>query len=191
MNENANNYLNRPNLVEGLRLRFRPVIPDDAIYIHQLRTNSEYSMYLSPVNGTVEDQRNWIEKYIVREAKGYEIYYVIERKYDNIACGVVRIYDIRDERFTWGSWILDHNKPAKAALETAFIVYEVGFQQLGKTVATFDVRRDNTHTISFHRRFGAIETGGDEENIYFIYTCERFFEDRNKYLSILKKDSVN
>ena len=82
-----------PSEMTGSRLRLRPVMPEDAAFIHGLRTDPAYNTHLSPVTGTVDDQRAWIEAYKVREAAGEEIYYVIERR-DGVPCGVVRLYDI-------------------------------------------------------------------------------------------------
>lgn len=170
--------------ISGSRLRLRLVTPDDAAYIHGLRVNPAYNTFLSPVTGSVADQRRWLEAYKAREQAGLEYYYAVERL-DGVLCGAVRLYDIGDDSFTWGSWILDHNKPAKAALESALLSFGVGFEILGLRKARFDVRRQNTHAIAFYRRFGATETGTDDENIYFEYPRDRFMRNRDRYISII------
>jgi RimJ/RimL family protein N-acetyltransferase len=170
--------------IPGCRLCLRLVTPEDAAYIHGLRVNPAYNTFLSPVTGSVADQRRWIEDYRARERAGLEYYYIIERL-DGVLCGVVRLYDIRDDQFTWGSWILDHNKPAKAALESVLLSFGVGFEVLGLEKACFDVRRENSHAIAFYRRFGATETGTDDENIYFEYPRDRFAQNRDHYSSII------
>lgn len=172
----------------GFRLRLRLVWPDDASYIYALRTNPAHNAHLSPVAGSVEDQRRWIEAYKEREQQGTEAYYIIERLSDGVPCGTVRLYDIlMDDQFTWGSWILDHNKPSKAALESAVLVYDVGFFSLRCSKAVFDVRKENEKTLNFHRRFGAIQNGEDDLNIYFTYPRERFLADRDQYMAILRE----
>ena len=112
--------------IEGPNLRLRLIEQSDAAYVHGLRTDARYNTHLSEVTGTAEDQRQWIERYKSREAKLEELYYVIERK-DGVRCGVVRLYDIQADCFTWGSWILDENKPRKAALESAVLSFGLGF----------------------------------------------------------------
>ena len=174
-----------PLVVEGPHLRLRPVRGDDAAYIHALRVNPVYNTHLSAVTGTVDDQRAWIERYQAREAAGEEIYYTIERRDTGQVCGTVRLYDIADGRFTWGSWILDEAKPPKAALESAVLIYDVGFEVLGCDLAVFDVRCDNARTLAYHRRFGAQETGADELNVYFTYPRARFQADRGSYMTVL------
>jgi RimJ/RimL family protein N-acetyltransferase len=98
----------------------------------------------------------------------------------------VRLYDIEGDRFTWGSWILDANKPPKAALESAVLIYDIGFRAFGKARAVFDVRRDNARTLAFHRRFGATETGTDDQNVYFTYPRDRFLADRPSHLAVVR-----
>lgn len=163
--------------VKGPNLRLRLILPQDALYVHELRINPAYNTHLSAVNGTVDDQRRWIEAYKEREAAGQEFYFIIARN-NGVPCGTVRIYDIRTDSFTWGSWILDHNKPPKAALESALLVYQFAFDVLGKVQAVFDVRRDNARTLMFHRRFGANETHGDDTDLFFTYPRSQFEVDR-------------
>jgi RimJ/RimL family protein N-acetyltransferase len=172
-------------IVEGIFLRLRPVQPDDAPYVHRLRTDQRYNAHLSPVTGTVADQRRWIEGYKAREAEGSEIYFVIERL-DGGACGLVRLYDIRADRFTWGSWILDENKTPKAALESAILSFGVGFERLSIPRAILDVRQGNDRAIRFYRRFGMSETGADEQDIFFEYLRGRYLADRARFMSVVR-----
>lgn len=174
-----------PKRVTGTNLDLRLVSPEDAGYIYSLRTDPTYNAHLSKVAGTAEDQRLWIETYQRREAEGREAYYVIERRRDGKRCGVVRLYNITSDRFTWGSWILDANKPPKAALECAILVYDVGFSHLGRAFADIDVRKTNAKSLSVYRRFGAIETSEDEINIFFVYSRDRFIRDRPRHMQVL------
>jgi RimJ/RimL family protein N-acetyltransferase len=171
--------------VEGLNLSLRLIQPEDADYVHALRTNPAYNRHLSEVRGTAEDQRRWIEAYKVREAQLRELYYVTERK-DGIRCGVVRLYDIGADSFTWGSWILDHNKTRKAALESAVLSFGVGFDGLGLALAHVDVRIRNEKAQAFYVRLGMTEVRRDVRDIYFDYPRERFAADRSGYIEVLQ-----
>lgn len=175
--------------LEGVRLRLRLVQPGDAAYIHGLRVDPTLNRHLSEVQGTIEDQRAWIEAYKAREAEGLEYYYLIERRDDSRPCGVVRIYDIEENRFTWGSWILDAAKPPKAALESAVLVYMLGFDHLATCKAVFDVRRENERVIAFHHRFGATKTRQDAESFYFELCREDFIRNREKFLKIIQGEA--
>jgi RimJ/RimL family protein N-acetyltransferase len=172
--------------VSGWRLRLRLIEPEDAAYVHGLRTDPRYNTHLSPVSGGIEDQRAWIEGYKARETEGRELYFVIERL-DGIRCGLVRLYEITPDSFTWGSWILDENKPPRAALESAVLIYRLAFEQLDIPKAVFDVRRENQHTLTFHRRFGATETGADDLDVFFEYPREQYRRDVGRYDEILSE----
>jgi RimJ/RimL family protein N-acetyltransferase len=152
--------------VEGPSLTLRLIQPEDAAYVHSLRNNPAYNTKS-------------------REAHGQEFYYVIERK-NGTRCGLVRLYDIEAESFTWGSWILDEKKPRKAALESAVLIYTIGFDGLACDRAVFDVRNDNIHTLAFHRRFGAHEVASDELNVYFNYEQSQFAVGQTHYLNLLR-----
>jgi len=175
--------------VKGPSLVLRLIEPDDAAYVHGLRTNPAYNGHLSQVTGTVDDQREWIENYKAREAKGQELYYVIERK-DGTRCGLIRLYDIEADSFTWGSWILDENKTCKAALESAVLSFGVGFRMLVKSKALIDVRIENKKAITFYRRFGMAQTHDDSQNIYFDYLRDRFEADYEAHMRNLQKEPL-
>lgn len=181
--------LQRVSEVHGWRLSLRLIEPDDAAYVHRLRTDPRYNTHLSAVTGGVAEQRTWIEAYKEREAGGQEAYYVIALA-DGTPCGLVRLYDIAGDRFTWGSWILDENKPPKAALESAVLSFGVAFEQMNLQTADIDVRRENEHAAAFYRRFGMTETGSDAQNLYFTYGKGQYERDRPRYAAILGRPGI-
>ena len=172
--------------VEGPNLILRLIKPDDAAYVHGLRTNPFYNSHLSKITGTVQDQRTWIEGYQAREAAGQEFYYVIERK-DGTRCGLVRLYDFDVESFTWGSGILDESKPLKAALESAVLSFGIGFDALGVQLANVDVRVANKHAAAFYRRLKMVETHRTNQDIFFSYAREQFKIERTHHLKQLSE----
>lgn len=175
--------------VEGPNLVLRLIRPDDAEYVHALRTDPAYNRYLSEVSGSPHDQRTWIEAYKAREASLSELYYVIERK-DGTRCGLVRLYEILVDNFTWGSWILDHNKTRKAALESAVLSFGVGFERLGKREALVDVRIANAKAHAFYVRLGMTEIRRDNHDIYLVYPRERFEADRSMLLDVIEPEQL-
>lgn len=170
---------------EGLNLALRLIRPDDAEYVHMLRTDPTYNTHLSEVSGGVEDQRNWIVQYKARENEVRELYYVIERM-DGTRCGLVRLYDISSESFTWGSWILDHNKPKKAALESAQLSFAIGFDILDLAHANVDVRIGNEKAIDIYVGLGMHEIRRDSENIYYRFDRTRFHASQEARMAILE-----
>lgn len=169
--------------IEGPNLVLRLIRPEDAAYVQALRTDPRYNAHLSPVQGTVEDQRRWIEGYMAREAGLGELYYVIERR-DGTRCVLVRLYDIMGDSFTWGSWILDENKPPKAALESMVLWFGAGFHGLNLHTGLVDVRIDNAKATTLYLRLGMTELHRDDRDIYLSYPRRRFESDRAGYMAI-------
>jgi len=165
-------------------VRLRLVQPSDAEFIFDLRTDQKYNKHLSQVSGTPDDQRAWIERYKAREEKGEEFYFIIERL-DGVRCGTVRVYDLQDDSFCWGSWILNKDKTRFSALESAILVYDFGFDQPGKAFSHFDVRSDNVSVIRFHERFSVSETHRDDINIYFKLNRDLYQKDRQKFIKFI------
>ena len=167
-------------------MAMRLVEPSDAEFIHGLRIDPAFNRHLSAVTGGVGDQRAWIENYKQRESEGREFYYVFERLDDGQACGVVRLYDLQPGNFTWGSWIMAANKPAKGALESALLSFEMGFEQLDRPLALVDVRRDNDHALAFYQRLGMRELRRDEQDIYLAYSREQFRDARDSLWRVVE-----
>jgi RimJ/RimL family protein N-acetyltransferase len=157
-------------VLTGYRVILREAGPEDAAYLHGLRTDPTLAAHLSPPPPSVAAQRHWLEGYAARAAAGIERYFVIHRRDDGRPCGAVRLYriDRAASTFTWGSWILDDAKPPMAALDSAVRVYRHAFDDLGLTRAVFDVRADNARTLAFHDRFGAQRTGTDGRDVFFM-----------------------
>lgn len=159
----------------------RLVEENDAKFILKLRLDGRYNQFLSDVNPDLQAQINWIREYKSDEKRKKQFYFIIERL-DGTPCGTVRIYDFHQDSFCWGSWILNEDKTRSAAIESAFLVYEFGFDELGFVKSHFDVRKGNERVISFHRKMGAQQTGEDELNYYFEITKEAVNVVRDRFL---------
>ena len=127
-------------------------------------------------------QKEWIKKYKTDEAEGTQYYFIIERL-DGTPCGTVRIYDLKEDSFCWGSWILNENKTRYAALESAFLVYQFAFENLNFKKSHFDVRKGNDRVISFHEKMGAIKTGETELDLLFEIEKEAVSRTKSRLIS--------
>ena len=152
--------------LESKSIRLRFVEETDAQFILKLRLDEQYNQFLSAVSPDLQSQKDWIRKYKNDEKAKSQFYFIIERL-DGTPCGTVRVYDLKEDSFCWGSWILNEDKTRYAALESAFLVYKFGFEVLGFKKSHFDVMKGNERVISFHKKMGAVETGEDEQNYYF------------------------
>tara|TARA_Y100000815_G_C13302693_1_gene485204 strand:+ start:936 stop:1457 length:522 start_codon:yes stop_codon:yes gene_type:complete len=166
-------------IVESKTVRIRYVEESDAEFILKLRLDERYNQFLSSVNPDVKTQRDWIRRYKVDEADNKQFYFIIER-HDGVPCGTVRVYDLQDDSFCWGSWILNEDKTRYSAIESAFLVYEFGFDVLGFTQSHFDVRKGNEKVISFHEKMGALKTHESDVDYFFKISKEAVLSAKEK-----------
>ena len=180
--------VNQDNLgsyvIKGNNLSFSAVTQRDAEYIFYLRSNPDYNKHLSPPPSTVEMQEKWIAEYLFRNKLGEEYYFLIRRLDNDQRCGLVRIYNIQNQGFTWGSWILDQNKPAKAAIDSALLVYKFAFEILKLDFCEFDVRKSNIGTLHFHDSFGATRIKEDSSDIYFRFSSAMWDKSKNLLITV-------
>lgn len=167
--------------VRGKSIFFREVAMDDSEFITTLRHDPLKSKHLSRSLDDVEQQREFIASYLQSKT---DFYFIICDWHWN-KLGTVRIYDIRDDSFCWGSWILMSNAPRSSAIESALLIYDFAFFALHYERSHFDVRKANKRVVDFHLRFGANITHEDDCNYYFAYDKDKYMLARHRYLRYL------
>lgn len=165
--------------LESKTIRLRLVNELDAEFILKLRMDNRYNQFLSSVSADVQAQKDWINRYKNDEADGSQFYFIIE-KLDGTPCGTIRVYDLKEDSFCWGSWILNEDKTRYAAIESAFLIYKFGFENLGFNKSNFEVMKGNDRVISFHQKMGAVQVGEDNDNVYFEITKEAVLDAQAK-----------
>jgi RimJ/RimL family protein N-acetyltransferase len=166
--------------LESKTIRLRLIEVSDAEFVLSLRLDARYNQFLSTVSSDINGQQQWIKQYKVDEVEGLQYYFIIERN-DGVPCGTIRVYDLKEDSFCWGSWILNEDKTRYAALESAFLIYKFGFETLGFRKSHFDVMKGNDRVVSFHKKMGAIQVGEDKCNYYFEIDIDSV-ESKNKAL---------
>jgi len=167
-------------LVVGKNINLRTVEVDDAEFIYLMRQNISKTKYLSKIEGTISTQKEWIKSYKLKENKKEEFYFIIESK-NNEKLGLVRVYDLKQNSFCWGSWLIKENAPKTTAIESALQIYEFGFNELGFEKSHFDVRKGNDRVIAFHKRFGAKVVDENKLDYFFDYTKKDYEKIKEKY----------
>lgn len=172
--------LSKPKKVIGNNLVFKNVQKEDAAFILEIRTDSKKAAHLSKTSNDLKQQEVWLEKY---GNDSGQVYFIIFNK-EGERVGTVRLYDIKDDSFCWGSWILKNGTPSSYAIESALLVYHFGMS-LGFEKAHFEVRKGNESVWKFHERFGAQKV--EETADAFIYkisldAIEKSLEKYKKYL---------
>lgn len=159
------NYNNLICLGDNIILRIAE--EKDAEFILQLRNKKEVKKYISDTNISLEQQKEWLRNYKTREENGQEFYFIVEDK-NKIPCGTVRIYEIEEDRCTWGSFILDKSRPDGTSLEVIllsinFIKFNLGIENI-----YLDVRKENLKAIHIYEKFGFKRIKEDNLNYYYI-----------------------
>lgn len=163
---------------------FRLVEPEDAAFIHSLRTNPILSRYVNPVEGGIVEQEKWIINYKKREALGAEFYIISIDPLTGSKQGVNRIYDLKDNSFELGSWLyLPDNDISKSIMGDIFSK-ELGFAIFGFDYCTFNVRKSNRSVVRYHKSFLPEDIGEDNLNLYFRLSSVSFNLQKNKFLNI-------
>lgn len=167
-------------IITGKHIRLKTVTPDKAGFILSLRQHNQKSQHLTPTSGGIKEQKEWIQRYQQREKQQKEYYFVIQnlQKED---LGLVRVYDLRQDSFCWGSWLIKDNAPKLTAIRSALAIYAFGFETLGYTKSHFDVRHENKRVLAFHLRMGAQITHQDSKNLYLEYTQKQHQITLQKY----------
>lgn len=155
------------------------------MFVVGLRTDEKYNKYLSTVGSDVDAQRQWIRNYKADEQGGRQYYFIIERL-DGVPCGTVRLYDFKAHSFSWGSWILNDKKTKYAAVESAFLVYELGFQHLKYSTSHFEVMKGNDKVTSFHQKMGAVQVAEDQGVLYFEIQKEAVEVAKDRFSRFLR-----
>lgn len=165
-------------------VRLRLVEEGDAGFVLSLRADDNFNKFLSAKFPDVNEQKEWLRKYKEDEAEGKEFFFVIERV-DGTPCGTVRVFDLKHDSFSWGSWILNQDKTIYAAIESAFLVYRFGFENLGYSKSHFAVMKGNERVISFHEKMGAKKTGEDALDVFYTIEKESVYSYEKRLSRIL------
>ena len=164
--------------VIGKSIYFREINLDDAEFVMQLRLDSVKNKFISPTDHDITQQQQYINNYY-SDTKSY--YFIICNKQTDCPIGTIRIYDIQNDSFCWGSWILSEQAPVAAAIESALLIYDFAFFSLHYKKSHFDVRKQNSSVLAFHKRFGAVVTHENELDYFFQYDLPTYLQTRKKY----------
>ena len=170
-------------------IHFRLVEISDAKFIHSLRVNDLYNRYISHVDDNVDKQIEWLKEYKKREAIGKEYYFIIQRNLDNKPIGTVRLYDFLEgeNSFCWGSWILNEDKTHYSALESALIIYDFAFLELGFHRCHMDIRKQNSKAVQFHKKFGVKIIAESDIDYFGHFFVEDYLKIRDDLKVIINK----
>ena len=144
-----------------VRYRLRPVTLEDASFIVALRTDPLLNRFVHEVSPRVEDQIAWLERYFLRPD---DYYFIVEDGALGKPHGTIGVYDVAENASgaEWGRWIL--KRGSMAALESAWLICEMGFSTLQLKSLWSRTLTDNHQVLSFHDSFGASRVDSPERH---------------------------
>ena len=156
---------------------------NDAEFILGLRTNPYKNKYLNYTEPNLENQIIWLNEYKTREERGEELYYII---YENhIPVGTIRIYNIKDNECTTGSWLFSSNTHQLTPIISELLIYEIVYNILKKSMVLFDVRKENKKVVTYHKLKRITLINEDEENFYYSMSRAEWEESKMKIFNLM------
>jgi RimJ/RimL family protein N-acetyltransferase len=165
--EIKNSLKSNPLMGDIIKLELAQI--EDASFILSLRLDSEKNKYLSETSNDLSKQEQFIANSL---SSADEFYFIIKDKNTNEGLGTIRLYDMRNDSFCWGSWIIVNHRPSGTALESICLLLDFGFSKLAFQQTHFDARNQNTRAINFYLRIGARIVNSNELDTFFLYTKE-------------------
>jgi RimJ/RimL family protein N-acetyltransferase len=172
--------------ISGKYINLRTAEPSDAEFILSLRLDEKLSRYLKPTDPSVVKQKIWIAEKI-KQPNDYHM--IIELK-DGKRLGVVALYDINNDVFEWGRWLIVPNSPIYVLIESCFLVYDFAFNTLGLNSTKSKVRKSNKSVLKFHLNYGADIQKEDDKYVHITYHKNDFNNPNTflkKYLKTIAK----
>lgn len=162
----------------------RLVNESDAEFIYALRSDKELTKFISQVDGSLEDQIQWIKQYKLREKEGVEYYFIFSFKGERV--GLARLYKIESDHFTQGSWLFHPNSPAGCSILGNIISCELGFELEGKEYMLTDARIGNS-THRYVKSFNPEIVEVTDLDIFYKISKENYNKCKIKHLDLARK----
>lgn len=168
-------------LISRYGLDVRLVNVSDASFIYSLRSDKDLTKFISQVNGTLDDQINWIKEYKKREEQGKEYYFIFSFKGE--PQGLARIYNIEEEHFTQGSWLFKRDAIDGSSILGNIISCELGFELTGIKYMLTDARKGN-NTHKYVRAYHPEILEETELDIFYKISKENYEKYKKKFINL-------
>lgn len=172
--------------IEKYNIKLQTVEEDDAEFIIALRTDGMRSRFISTTSSDIELQKEWIRNYKIKEKNKTEFYFIaIDENNEKFA--TYRLYNIEDDICEIGSWV---SKPdytnINNSIKVDIIMKEFAFHSLGYHKVRFEINKNNSSVIRYHKLFAPEVVKETEENFYFVLQRKNFEEKRNQIFKNIK-----
>ena len=167
--------------LEGKYVNLREVELADAAFILALRCDEKKARFLHKTENNLEKQIEYLKRY---KTLDNEWYFIIENK-QHEPLGTSRIYDVHDNQFTSGSWLMKDGSLPEETLEGSLLVSLMAFEKLGLEKDHFDVRKGNEKVVRFHKIRGAKIIDESDMDYFFEFLKSDFEKVKPMFYEML------
>lgn len=147
----------------GKFTKIREVKLKDAEFILELRCDEKKSQFLHKTEFDIPKQEAYLKSY---QSKNDEYYFIIT-DLENTPLGTIRIYDMKSDTFTSGSWLMIDKATTQQVLEGNFLMLNFAHKALKYAKFNFDVRKLNKKVLAYHKAMGAKIISQNELDFFF------------------------
>ena len=143
--------------IVGENITLRPINLDDDSFVAKLRSEEKVYQFLSSDSPTSkEDQRKWIQSFLVNQK---EYYFIIIENTTNTRKGTISLYNINNERAEFGRYV---SLDAICAIEAELLILKFGFEILSLENIYCRTADLNFKVWRQHLQFGFEDVGFEE-----------------------------
>lgn len=176
-----------PEEIKGLTVRLRSIAVEDAEVTYMMRMDREKVKFMHKINGSVEDQKNYIIKQ--RSKAGDYLFVVLD--YSNNIIGMRGIYDVKDNSAESGRTI--GYGDAFQNMEALLLGFDFAFDVLKVEKIFMDAAVDNHSVRGIQVQIGAIEykrgyqDGLEYEYVFSVLSKEDYQKNRKRIMALIEK----
>jgi len=158
--------------IKGKYCHLYPVEVEDAKLIFDLRT--ERGEHLKKIGATVEDQKMYLQKYLVKYEAQEEIYFKMWDWKVKKFVGVTRFTELDNRnKFGFESGVMRTDSAPNIYIDAMFIIMKIGFDFLNKKYSgPWLVDSKNERMIKFHLAIGIAKLL-EKNNDYHVFHASR------------------
>ncbi|MBQ9664112.1 MAG: GNAT family N-acetyltransferase [Oscillospiraceae bacterium] len=173
--------------LEGFGVRLRSLEEGDAAFLFKLRTDRERTRFVHAIEGTVDDQRLYIQKQRAREGD----YYFLAEDLNGEPFGALAYYNLVDKNGETGRMVLNGTfaQNCDAILQLRRFAFEI----IGAEYVRCTVVNGNKPVLAQIKRMGGeqvgsfIDSADGSEVLEFHVSRETYEERKEKYRQLVEK----
>jgi RimJ/RimL family protein N-acetyltransferase len=166
-----------------LKISIRKVRLTDAEFIFRLRNDPEKLKFLKTNSSSMEEQKDWLKDYKLREADFSDLYFVFLHK--NKRIGTIRFIKRDLTSFESGSWFFMDNIPFDLSIRGELFCKDLGFEFFNYDNCYFRVIKTNIQVLRYHKLFNPQCIKEDRDYYYFLLNKDAYLSNRSRIISYL------